>query len=37
MSVAWLFAKDTNPEPKKARVDIQLALSFSDEDKIGTI
>ena len=37
MSVARLFAKGTNSELKKARLDIQPALSFSDEDKIGTI
>ncbi|XP_030959049.1 uncharacterized protein LOC115980999 [Quercus lobata] len=37
MSVARLSAKDTNSELKRARLDIQLALSFSDEDKIGTI
>ena len=37
MSMAWLSAEDTNLKPKKVRVDIQLALSFSDEDKIGTI
>jgi len=36
-SMARLSAKDINPEPKRARVDIQLALSFSNEDKIGTI
>ena len=35
--MARLFAKDTDPKWKKVRVDIQLALSFSDEDKIGTI
>ena len=37
MTVARLSAKDTNPEPKRARVDIQLTLSFSGKDKIGTI
>ena len=37
ISVARLSAKDSNSEPKRARVDIQPALSFSDEDKIGTI
>ena len=37
MSMAWLSAEDTNLEPKRARVDIQPALSFSDEDKIETI
>ena len=36
MSVAWLSTEDNNLELKKARRDIQLALSFSDEDKIGT-
>ena len=37
MSVAWLPAKDANLGPKRARVDIQPVLGFSDEDKIGTI
>ena len=37
MSVAQLTTEDINPEPKRTRVDIQPALSFSDEDKIGTI
>ena len=37
MSVARLSAKDTNLEPKRAKVDIQSALSFSNEDKIGTM
>ena len=37
MFVAWMSTKDNNLEPKSARMDIQLALSFSNEDKIGTI
>ena len=37
MSVARLSAKESNFEPKRARMDIQPALSFSDEDKMGTI
>ena len=37
MSIARLLAKDSDSEPKKAKVEIQLTLSFSDEDKIGTI
>ena len=37
MSVAWLFAKDSNFEPKRAKMSIQSTLSFSDEDKDGTI
>ena len=37
MSVTRLSADDTNLEPKRARVNIQPALSFSNEDKIGTI
>ena len=37
MSVAQLSAEDNNPKPKRARMDIQPALSFLDDDKIGTI
>ena len=37
MSVAWPLAEDSNSEPKRDRVEIRPALSFSDEDKVGTI
>ena len=37
MSIAWLYAENSNFEPKRARVEIRPALSFSDEDKVGTI
>jgi len=37
MSVAQLPTKNSNSEPKTVRVEIQLTLIFSDEDKIGTI
>ena len=37
MFVAQLSAEDTSSRPKRAKVNIQLALSFSDEDKVGTI
>ena len=37
MSVARPPAKDTNHEPKRSRMETQPALSFSDEDKVGTI
>ena len=37
MSVVWLLAKGSNSEPKRVRMEIRLALSFSNEDKIGTI
>ena len=37
MSVAQLSIEDSNFEPKKAKVSIQQVLSFSDEDKVGTI
>ena len=37
MSVAWPPVEDSNSEPKKARVEIRRTLSFSDEDKVGTI
>ena len=29
--------EDSNPELKRARMEVQSALSFSDEDKVGTI
>ena len=37
MSIARLSAEDSNSEPKRAKVSIQSALSFSDEDKVGII
>ena len=37
MFVAPLSVEDNNLEPKRARMDIQSALSFLNEDKIGTI
>ena len=37
MSVAQLFAEDSNSEPKRDKVEIRSALSFSNEDMAGTI
>ena len=37
MFVAWVPVEDANSRPKRARVDIQLVLGFSNEDKIRTI
>ena len=37
MSVARPPVKNPNFEPKRVRMEIQLALNFSDEDKVGTI
>ena len=37
MSVAKSSAENFNFEPKRARLEIRPSLSFSDEDKIGTI
>ena len=37
MSIARQPVEDSNSEPKRARVEIRLALSFLNEDKIGTI
>ena len=37
MSIIRLSANDSNSEPKRAKLSIQPALSFSNEDKIGTI
>ena len=37
MSVAWLPIEDANLGLKRAKVDIQPVLGFSNEDKIGNI
>ena len=37
MSVARLSSKDTNQEPKRARVKRLLVMGFLDKDKVGTI
>ena len=37
ISVARPSVEDSNSEPKRAKVSIQQALSFLDEDKVGTI
>ena len=37
MSVAQLPTENSNSELKRAKVEIQPAISFSDEDKVGTI
>ncbi|XP_050263879.1 uncharacterized protein LOC126708101 [Quercus robur] len=35
--MARLLAEDVNLVPKRVRVEVRPALSFSDEDKVGTI
>ena len=37
ISVARLIAEDSNSKSKRAKVEIWPVLSFSDEDKMGTI
>ena len=37
MYVARLSVENSNLEPKRARIEIQPVLGFSDKDKIGTI
>ena len=37
MSIARLLAEDSNSKPKRARMEFRPSLSFSDEDKVGTI
>ena len=37
MSVTRPHVEDSNHKPKRARMEIRIALSFSDEDKFGTI
>ena len=36
LSVAPLLAEESQPEPKKAKMNSYPTLSFSEEDKIGT-
>ena len=37
ISVARLPAEDSKPKPKRAKVENQPTMSFSKEDKVGTI
>ena len=37
MSVTRLLPEDTNSEPKRTKIEIQLVLGFSNGDKIRTI
>ena len=37
LSIAQPHAKDSTPEPKRVKMKVQTALSFLDEDKVGTI
>ena len=37
MSVAHLFSKDINQEPKRAKLERPLVMGFLDEDKVRTI
>ena len=36
MSIAKPNTEDSIPESKRGRVEVRPALSFSDEDKVGT-
>ena len=37
MFVARPLADGSSPDPKRSRVKVRPALSFSDEDKVGTL
>ena len=37
MFIAQLPAEDSKPKPKRARVENQPTMSFSEENKVGTI
>ena len=37
MSIAQPLTEGSNPESKRAKVEVRPALSFLDEDKVGTI
>ena len=36
MSIAKPHTKDSIPDSKRGRIEVRLALSFSDKDKVGT-
>ena len=37
MSVARPLAEDFNPKLKRGRMEVRLALSFSNKDKVGIV
>ena len=37
LSIAQPFAEDLRPNSKRSRTEVRPALSFSDEDKVGTL
>ena len=37
ISIAQPYAKDLTPDLKRGRMEVRLALSFSNEDKVGTL
>ena len=37
MSIDWPFAEVLIPNPTRSRMEVRLALSFSDKDKVGTL
>ena len=37
MSIDRSFVEILIPNPKKSRMEVQLALTFSNEDKVGTL
>ena len=37
MSIARPYAEDLIPDPKSGRMEVPSTLSFSNEDKVGTL
>ena len=37
LSISQSFIEDLPPDSKRSRVEVRLALSFSDKDKVGTL
>ena len=37
MSIARPYAEDLIPDPKSGRMEVPPVLSFSNEDKVGTL
>ena len=36
-SIAWPSVKGSSPDPKRGRMEVWPTLSFSDEEKVGTL
>ena len=37
MSIVWPSVDGSSPDPKRSRIEVQPTLSFSNENKVGTL